>query len=351
MPDSPAFQAPAEYSLISKTKMGHCMPRPGSTFYTPRLGSPQIRYPPNPKNPSAMTTYLPDIVPLRLGTFEPFLRLPYDIRLLIWQFSLPPRQLHKFHVTGGEESLDRHRHTVIITPSHLRSVPDVLHVCRESRKFALIQGKVGILSYQTISSEGLPAMNRVSKSCNHVELLEKEARYRYWSPGGDAFLLSRDLRPTKCGSRSICRRPFSNATTLLDMRVRWLVVDDFWYTLDKMPTLLLSMPKLEVILAISNVWNRYAAESKWLTRKTRESVRKWLAGSQAVLKSQLNEYAENYSCPALKNVKVLVVADEHDALEELELGFPGFHDRESIDDFTFWMPDDSPIPRRLRIDR
>ena len=91
-------------------------------------------------------------------------------------------------------------------------------------------------------------------------------------------------------------------------------------------------------LIVSQPWKPLPLSRKELSHFRRQhSTRRWT--------EQLDEYADELSLPALKNIKVLAVEDEQDALEEMVLGFPGLRDGV---EYQFYLPEGCNIPRKVR---
>lgn len=111
--------------------------------------------------------------------FTQFMRIPLEIREMIWELAVPSRLL-RFDMLKGSKS---------IVPSAL-SVPTVAHVCRESRRVFLSRKQIDALTGESSHLRGASQLWRL-KDRNSGD--PRELVYWLWfTPHKDALLLSPD---------------------------------------------------------------------------------------------------------------------------------------------------------------
>lgn len=297
------------------------------------------------------------IVLHRTTTFEPWSRLPYDIREKIWKLLLcPGPQLIELHVdirTYPERWRRHEPHDLVwkhiaMAPS-TRRLPSILHVCKESRELALRNGSMGMGNTQRLD---FPSEHhdypRSQKPCKLENQIDAQSRYTFWNPRYDAVLLKTVSDSEVCGSRSKCQRHSTFNQIQLDKRLRFLIFRDSSHRDSshhtKIDFIIPALPKLEVVIVLSFVWNEFTAWRRWLSKKTLAKVRRRFREIEEFWLEQIQNIKQDSVKPSCKDIAVLVMTDEVEAMEEVQLGFPSL--REEKAEYEFHWPEDAAWPRR-----
>jgi hypothetical protein len=173
-------------------------------------------------NTSAMATT--NTAPQMLSTFEPFERLPTEIRHESWKLTLPSfASTVKIHIDQIPCLGRRPRPLWNQTSPAKRDIPPLLHCCRESRAVALKYYKLGFKVKSQRSGTGRQSV------CRHEKRNAKLNRQLYWDPREDSVSLKNMGKGVE-ESRPLHekRRSCQHYVTRIDPGVRKIEIVDSW---------------------------------------------------------------------------------------------------------------------------
>lgn len=158
-----------------------------------------------------------------LSNFEPFQRLPPEIRLKIWQLTFPSFA-SSIKILVHSQSL--------IGPSNLwrrisaakRDIPPLLHCCHESRALALEYYTLGFRVKSQWSGPG----RDIHTGCGHDKGTARLNRQLYWDPKEDLVILGKigeDIEGS-CPPGAKCRSNLAHCVVTLDPDVRRIQINE-----------------------------------------------------------------------------------------------------------------------------
>lgn len=129
-------------------------------------------------------------------SFTPFPRLPVELRLKIWEYvhELTPARLIPFYVCKSDLDYLRSKrpacHNYLhIFAERMKRIPEILHVCRDSRSIGLPHYNVGFDISRILSLGRADTDVDTYTTCSHEVSTDEQNKEMYWNPTRDVMFL------------------------------------------------------------------------------------------------------------------------------------------------------------------